>query len=113
MTTIQNQVAIIRSDVNKQGREQVLDWLCSYDYSDQLKANMELHQAGTGWRLLNNPIFKDWENSASSSTLLCHGGPGTGKTVMSAQVVRHLHKQASDLGKPVLYMFCDYKMRTD
>jgi len=48
VTTIQNQVAKVQSDVNKQGREQVLDWLCTYDYSDQLRANVDLHQAGTG-----------------------------------------------------------------
>ena len=113
VTTIQNQVAKVQSDVNKQGREQVLDWLCSHDYSAQLKANMELHQVGTGQRLLNNPTFMDWKNSSSPSTLFCHGGPGTGKTVMSAQVIRHLHEKPSDFSKPVLYIFCDYKMRVE
>ena len=113
VTTIRNQVAKVQSDVNKQGREQVLDWLCTHDYSDRLRANVDLHQAGTGQWLLNNPTFMDWKSSSSSSTLLCHGGPGTGKTVLSAQVVRHLREEVSDSGKPVLYIFCDYKMRVE
>jgi hypothetical protein len=113
VTAIQDQVAKVRSDVSKQSREQVLDWLCSHDYSAQLKANMELHQAGTGQRLLNNPKFMNWENSSSPSTLFCYGGPGTGKTVMSAQVIRHLHEKSSDFSKPVLYIFCNYKMRVE
>ena len=113
VTTIRNQVAKVQSDVKKQGREQVLDWLCTHDYSDQLRANMELHQAGTGKWLLSHPRFTDWKSSLSSSTLLCHGGPGTGKTVLSAQVIRHLHEEVSDSGKPVLYIFCDYKMRAE
>jgi len=32
---------------------------------------------------------------------------------MPAQVVRHLHEKASGVGKPVLYIFCDYKMRIE
>jgi len=32
---------------------------------------------------------------------------------MSAQVVRHLQEELSDSGKPVLYIFCDYKMRVE
>ena len=113
VTTIRNQVAKVQSDVNKQGREQVLDWLCTHDYSDRLRANVDLHQAGTGQWLLNDPTFMDWKSSSSSSTLLCHGGPGTGKTVLSAQVIRHLHEEVSDSSKPVLYIFCDYKMRVE
>jgi hypothetical protein len=113
VTTIQTQVAEVQSGVSKQGREQVLDWLCSHDYSDQLEANTGLHQAGTGQWLLDDSMFTDWEKSSSSSTLFCHGGPGTGKTIMSAQVVGHLQKKSSGFGKPVLYIFCDYKMRAE
>jgi hypothetical protein len=111
--TIQDQVAKVQFDVSKQGREQVLNWVCSHDYSGQLKTNTELHQAGTGQWLLDDPTFMEWEKSSSSSTIFCHGGLGTGKTVMSAQVVRHLQEKSSDFGKPVLYMFCDYKMRAE
>jgi Cdc6-like AAA superfamily ATPase len=113
VTTIQTQVAQVQSDVNKQGREQVLDWLCSHDYSNQLKINIDLHQAGTGLWFFKHHHFMDWKNSSGSSTLFCPGGPGTGKTVISAQVVMHLQNSFPDIGKPILYIFCDYKMRPD
>jgi hypothetical protein len=111
--TIQDQVAKVHFDVSKQGREQVLNWVCSHDYSGQLKVNTELHQAGTGQWLLDDPTFMEWEKSSSSSTIFCHGGPGTGKTIMSAQVVRYLQEKLSDFGQPILYIFCDYKMRAE
>jgi hypothetical protein len=109
---IQVQVAQVQSHIDKHGREEVLNWLCPHDYSNQLKINVDLHKAGTGQWFLEDPHFINWKTSSSSSTLFCPGAPGTGKTVMSAQVVIDLQQNFSGSGKPVVYLFCDYKMRT-
>jgi Cdc6-like AAA superfamily ATPase len=55
----------------------------------------------------------DWQNSADSSTLFCPGAPGTGKTVLSAQAVLHIQRKSNDIRKPVLYVLCDYRRRSD
>lgn len=113
VTTIHNRVAKIESDISQSDRDEVLEWLCPYDYSKQLKVNVDLHQEGTGQWFLDNHIFTDWQNSVESCTLFCPGAPGTGKTVISAQAVIHLQRTLNNIHKPVLYVPCDYRRRAD
>ena len=51
--------------------------------------------------------YKQWQDQNDPShALWMYSGPGTGKTVLAAQVVRRLREQYSNDGEAVLYFFC-------
>ncbi|KAK5127293.1 hypothetical protein LTR08_004442 [Meristemomyces frigidus] len=85
-----------------------LDWLSPTDYSQQLNDLITRHQDGTGRWFLESSKFTAW-SKGEKDTLFCPGYPGTGKTLMSAAVVHHLHKTVHTANIAVLYVFFNYK----
>lgn len=65
-------------------------------------------QEGTGTSLLQSSTFQSWLHG-EIPTLLCLGGPGTGKTVLVAQVIDLITKHEGLKGAPVLYFFADQR----
>ena len=88
----------------RQGRAKArfLDSCSRYNF------NVALNQArkkGASTWIFQNEEYRDWTSRTSSSTLLCSGIVGAGKTVLSANVVESLivnKYQGSSLG----YFFC-------
>ncbi|THZ13932.1 hypothetical protein D6C91_07594, partial [Aureobasidium pullulans] len=93
-------------------RRHVLDWLCPYDYLTQFENHSARHLRGTGQWFLEDSTFLSWVQADQSSTLICPGGPGCGKTTISALVIDHL-RNASSSQKPVIYFFFDYQRRKE
>ncbi|KAL7931996.1 ankyrin repeat-containing domain protein [Trichoderma chlorosporum] len=71
----------------------LLDWLCSVDPSEMYNAARDKHKAGTGdWLVKESRQFGKWETSPSS-LLWLHGNAGSGKSILSSVVIKHLHDQ--------------------
>lgn len=67
-----------------------------------------LRYEGTGTWIFQHETFRGWENSASSSTLCCHGIPGCGKTVLASIIVDGLRSKETLRRPQVVYYYCDY-----
>ncbi|THY72511.1 hypothetical protein D6C94_06659 [Aureobasidium pullulans] len=93
-------------------RSHILDWLCSDDYSTQFETRRAKHLRGTGQWFLEDSTFLNWVQVDRSSTLMCPGGPGCGKTTISTLVIDHL-RSASGLRKPVIHFFFDYQRQEE
>jgi len=93
-------------------RSHILNWLCSDDYSRRFKNHSATCLEGTGKWFLEDPKLLNWVHDDGSSNLICLGGPGSGKTIMSTLVVNHL-RNALELQKPVIYFFFDYQRHTE
>jgi hypothetical protein len=54
---------------------------------------MELHHPGTCTWIQEDPTFKDWYVTKLNTALWYHAGPGSGKTVLSSVLIKHLQEQ--------------------
>ncbi|THV90326.1 hypothetical protein D6D26_09458 [Aureobasidium pullulans] len=105
-------VSHLKMSADAHRRRHVLDWLCSYDYSTQFENHSARYLHGTGQWFLEDSKFLSWVQADQSSTLICPGGPGCGKTTISALVIDHL-RHTSSSQKPVIYFFFDYQRRKE
>ncbi|THZ17807.1 hypothetical protein D6C89_08594 [Aureobasidium pullulans] len=105
-------VSHLKMSADAHRRRHVLDWLCSYDYSTQFENHSARYLHGTGQWFLEDSKFLSWVQADQSSTLICPGGPGCGKTTISALVIDHLRNTSSSQ-KPVIYFFFDYQRRKE
>ncbi|THX82647.1 hypothetical protein D6D08_04740 [Aureobasidium pullulans] len=105
-------VSHLKMSADAHRRRHVLDWLCPYDYLTQFENHSARHLRGTGQWFLEDSTFLSWVQADQSSTLICPGGPGCGKTTISALVIDHL-RNASSSQKPVIYFFFDYQRRKE
>jgi tetratricopeptide (TPR) repeat protein len=70
-------------------RVDVLDWLAPPNVSADLLTHSAKSLSGTGTWIFEEPQFCDWRDRNETSVLWVCGAPGTGKTVLGAQVVQH------------------------
>src|SRR5271155_454159 len=89
-------------------RSAIKDNLSSVDHTRPWKQAMRQRMQGTDDWLLHDPVFCCWKQDDKTSILWCSGNLGTGKTVLTSNVVSHLYatRKASVL---ISYFFC----RTD
>ena len=81
-----------------------LDSCSRYDFNNTL--NQARKKGASTW-IFQNEKYRQWTSKPSSSTLLCSGIVGAGKTVLCANVVENLvvnRYQGSSLG----YFFCRF-----
>lgn len=60
---------------------------------------------GTCQWFFDNPTYRDWRAASCSQPLCLRGVPGSGKSVASASLIRHLQRDVAQ-NIPVLYFFC-------
>lgn len=88
---------------------EILAWLSSTNYPAQFADLIHRRQAGTGnWFLTSSP-FLEWRANPSS-TLLCTGMPGVGKTIIATSVIDSLiqsYHQNTTVG--IAFVYCSYK----
>lgn len=85
-------------------RETLLSWIGLISTEQDYDEAKRERQPGTCAWIFRTAEFQAFHTGASTSNLLwIHGGPGTGKTFLSASIVEFL-KQRSSL--PVAYFFC-------
>ncbi|KLU92750.1 hypothetical protein MAPG_11652, partial [Magnaporthiopsis poae ATCC 64411] len=90
-------------------RGELLRWLCTSDHSEMYNAARDLHESGTGdWLVRDSQAFKTWKKYPGS-LLWLHGKPGSGKSILSSSVVRHLQDQcAADPETAMAYFFFSF-----
>ncbi|KAK6542442.1 hypothetical protein TWF694_006395 [Orbilia ellipsospora] len=93
----------------------ILEWLTPIDYGPRQSYIFSCRQEGTGIWLLESPQFQSWIDSRKSTSLLCPGIPGVGKTVMASIAVEYLIKKFpsnafSSHNTGVGFVYCNYSM---
>lgn len=81
-------------------------WLQPTAYEDRFgeyRKHLASHANGTGVWFTSNDRYREWLLSQQIGTLWVKGIPGSGKSVMAAQLINHLATQHP--GTPVLYFF--------
>jgi ankyrin repeat protein len=79
--------AIADKAVQEQEYVKILDWLSKTRYLDHHRSQRNLRSPGTGTWLLNHAEYISWHSKSLSSTLLVHGIPGCGKTILCSHVI--------------------------
>ncbi|KAH4806008.1 hypothetical protein HBI25_137160 [Parastagonospora nodorum] len=57
--------------------------------------------------------YLEWRDSSESTTLICEGKPGTGKSVFTSVVVDNLQQQNRGKRRGIAYLYLDYKTYID
>ncbi|KAG0641864.1 hypothetical protein HOY80DRAFT_702868 [Tuber brumale] len=71
---------------------------------------------GVGDWLLCAETFSTWDNPANKvakPVLLCHGGPGVGKTFISSLVIDTLGSKIGLYDKVIAYVYCDFRAQNE
>ena len=89
-------------------RRTVLNWITHIEYGRQQSDYISRRQPGTGKWLLESPEFKKWVDR-EKQTLLCHGIPGTGKTILAATVVDELSSRFTDGKVGIGYIYFNFR----
>ncbi|KAL7960365.1 hypothetical protein V8C34DRAFT_276955 [Trichoderma compactum] len=94
---------------DESSRRYLLRWLCDVDPSEMYNAARDKHKAGTGdWLTKESEELKAWEASPAS-LLWLHGKAGSGKSVLSSVVIKHLQDQhATDPSTALAYFFFSF-----
>ncbi|KAF8465397.1 hypothetical protein BDZ91DRAFT_849422 [Kalaharituber pfeilii] len=95
-------------------RQRLLKQISDYNHTTTF---LDLHNVShppTGEWLYEMDQYKEWVQAHHSSLLWCHGIPGSGKSVLSTSVVKHLldtcvEQSNSGSGKTFIgYFFCNF-----
>ncbi|KAL7803967.1 ankyrin repeat-containing domain protein [Trichoderma afarasin] len=87
----------------------LLKWLCDVDPSSIYNTGLDRREAGTcEWLIKNSEEFKTWETS-DGSLLWLHGKAGSGKSILSSSVIKHLRdKYVSEPSTVVSYFYFSF-----
>ncbi|KAF1954501.1 ankyrin [Byssothecium circinans] len=94
-------------------REAIVNFFSTLDYASSQQDALQRQIENTGMWFLQSSEFVEFRDNATE-TLLCHGIPGAGKTVMASIVVDHL--QAVRKSKPnisIVYFYFSYGSKTE
>jgi hypothetical protein len=105
--TLANQAAQERSRLQAR-RMQLLSVLSTIDYATQHRKLRDLQHPGTGVWLLNHAAFGAWRESSASSCFALYGIPGSGKTILSAQIADALTPSYNGTEACLCFYYCDY-----
>jgi Cdc6-like AAA superfamily ATPase len=109
-----SQISALRAEASSgkatQKKIEMLNWLSKHEYSEQQHDYIRRYEDGTGVWILEHPNFKAWQ-AGMRDTLFCPGNPGTGKTMLSAMVVRHLIQTVRSADVAVVFLYCKYDQR--
>jgi hypothetical protein len=94
-----------------QVEEDLLNWLSDFPYELRHEERYSKKHPGTGGWLLQHDKFQAWIQSSTSAVLWCHGGPGTGKSFLAANVLEHVTSQkALDGDVGITFVYYDYQV---
>ncbi|WPH02939.1 ankyrin, protein [Acrodontium crateriforme] len=105
----------VEDEMQARWRKELLNRICSTDYSDEHFDHLQRHELGTGEWFLTDPKFTAWITASrvEHRTLLCTGNPGAGKTILAAISVEHLRRMVHTVQTPVLHIYCNYKRQEE
>ncbi|UKZ65142.1 uncharacterized protein TrAtP1_006338 [Trichoderma atroviride] len=105
------QVELAKADARKAAEEhgKLLRWLCDIDPSSMHNDALAKHTPGTcGWLIHDSDVFKAWEEG-KSSLLWLHGKAGSGKSILSSSVIKHLQdRHASKPSTALAYYYFSF-----
>lgn len=90
----------------------LLDWLSTLDFPTQQVDVIARRQAGTGQDLLGSRDFASWMDGRCK-TLLCHGIPGAGKTMLAAIIIELLTMEENRSNTAVACVFCNHRSQAN
>jgi ankyrin repeat protein/DNA polymerase III delta prime subunit len=87
---------------------ELLRWLSSCPFTRHQEALSEARMPNSAVWLQVHPEYRNWKSSSSSSILLLHGIPGSGKSTICSAVVDSLlgERAANHLAAPAAYFYC-------
>ena len=89
--------------------QKISEWISSFDYSSKHRTAASIRSYGTGTWIFQDDLFKQWL-SGDLPTLLCHGIPGAGKTILSSSIIDHLlENYCPGSGVGIAYFYFDYQ----
>ncbi|KAK1242542.1 hypothetical protein MKX08_005354 [Trichoderma sp. CBMAI-0020] len=97
-------------DANSEnGFQDLMQWLSNVDPSPIYNSALNRHEAGTSeWLLRSNGNFSTWINN-SNSFIWLHGKAGSGKSILSTSVIKHLKdKYDNDSSVAVAYFYFSF-----
>jgi len=96
----------IGSGNHERQRGQVLDWLSDHQYEAQYRRGCQLHCTDTCAWLLHHPELIKWSQSRSA-LLWLQGQAGSGKTIATSYLIRHLSRSTEDDKTLLAYFYYD------
>jgi hypothetical protein len=86
----------------------VQEWLAPTDSQSKLLASLKLRTAGTGKWYLRSAQYEAWKAGGTSFTWL-YGSAGSGKTILSAGIIRDMQEFcAENPAKSLAFFFFDF-----
>ncbi|KAL9622386.1 MAG: hypothetical protein Q9160_003229 [Pyrenula sp. 1 TL-2023] len=106
-----NRVPLEREDKAKKAKERgkLFDWLSQISAWDRYNEVVSQHKQGTSDWLFNDWRYSRWMSNFHSSLLWLNGKMGSGKSMLTAVVLRKL---LSDSTVRILFFFCDRTNRS-
>ena len=101
--------AIMKSNHGRKARKlektriRMLNHISTYDFQTTWK---EIRKAGNTAINHRFPQYAAWKSATESSTLVCRGKLGSGKSVLLANIVADLNLSIASARWPVAYLFC-------
>ncbi|KAJ5506613.1 Mur ligase C-terminal [Penicillium expansum] len=90
---------------------EILDWISQYRELDRHHLKAEARTPKTcGW-LLENSVFKEWEQSSSPAVIWLQGLPGTGKSFLTSRVIDDLRANLHP-GEGLAFYYCQRSGQT-
>ncbi len=86
----------------------ILNWLSSVPYPQHHKRHSDERLPDSTQWLFRHPQYMSWKSSSSSSVMLLHGIPGSGKTTIVSAVIDAFLREHSinQLSAPIAYFYC-------
>ncbi|KAN0142132.1 Ankyrin repeat-containing domain protein [Lactarius tabidus] len=111
MGEIKDDMGEIKDDVVgikwNQIEQDVRKWFSPPDPSVNYNAACEAYQKGTAAWFLQGTIFKEWE--LIDSLLWIHGKPGSGKSILSSAIIKHVMSLRDASHASLAYFFFDFR----
>ncbi|KAI8188598.1 hypothetical protein K4K48_006468 [Colletotrichum sp. SAR 10_66] len=108
-TDVSGLLSAVREAQREKKRTELLQWLCAVDTSSLYNDARDKHQTGTcSWLVEDSKYFKKWMKSPKS-LLWLNGKPGSGKSILSSSVIKHLQDNSkSDPGTVLAYFYFNF-----
>ncbi|KAK6831891.1 hypothetical protein RU639_002809 [Aspergillus parasiticus] len=107
MQTLRLTASRIESSISDR-RKELVAWIGGTVTDDEYHAALSAQIPGTCRWILQRTQFKAWAalSSEVSKVLWIRGGPGCGKTILTASIIRHVTSLHSTGSIPAAYFFC-------
>lgn len=107
---VADQTAVVMRSLEKSKHSMLMQWLSPVPFVQHHRDHSRKNIPGCGQRFMNHPEYRKWKLTSSSSFLVLHGIPGSGKTSLAAYVVDSFLQdspgQDGSTAAPLAYFYC-------